>query len=54
MNVNGLDGAFTVRSLVLPKTSSPMNWWLIGGIIAAIVLGATVAALTIKRRAFDI
>ncbi len=54
VNVNGLDGAFTVRPLARPRTSSPINWWLVGGIIAVIVLAATLVTLTVRRRALDI
>ncbi|MBI2288116.1 MAG: hypothetical protein HYU83_03940 [Chloroflexi bacterium] len=36
VNVNGLLGTFTVKTPVVPPT--PINWWLIGGIIAGVII----------------
>ena len=46
ISVNGLAGTFTVK----PPPAVPLNWWVIAGIIAGIVAGATVVWLTIIRR----
>jgi hypothetical protein len=47
VNVNGLADVFTV------KPSAPVsviNWWLIGGIIAGVVMLAVIIGLTVRRR----
>jgi len=47
VKVNGLSGTFTVKAPpVLPK---PINWWLIGGIIAGvIVIGVVIMLVSIS------
>ena len=37
LGVNGLTGAFEVKQPVEPTPAKPISWWLIGGIIAAVV-----------------
>jgi hypothetical protein len=51
VDVNGQTGSFTVRPMVVPpKKTAVINWWIIGGVIAAIISGAVFAGLSIKRR----
>ncbi len=45
VNVDGLSGTFTVKAP--PK---PINWWLIGGIIAACIALVAVISLIVTRR----
>jgi hypothetical protein len=47
INVNGLTDVFTVRPT---EAVSVINWWLIGGIIASVVMLAVIIGLTIRRR----
>jgi hypothetical protein len=51
VTVDGLSGTFTVKSAAPPEPIKVINWWLIGGIIAAVVVVAVLVSLTIKRRA---
>ncbi|MBA7626871.1 hypothetical protein ES703_34329 [subsurface metagenome] len=57
--VNGLSGSFTVKEPVPtpapppappPPAPEAINWWLIGGIIAAVVVGLLIFFL-VRRRA---
>ena len=47
--VDGLSGTFTVKAPTVPVKPGP-NWWLIGGIIAAVIIIAAIAWLVIRRR----
>ena len=50
VNVEGLSGSFTVKA---PPAPPPINWWLIGGIIAAcIIIGVIVWQVLVRRRAY--
>lgn len=67
VNVDGLAGTFVVKAAPLPllppspspappaplpPLPTPINWWLIGGIIAAvIIIGVVVSLVVIRRRA---
>jgi len=47
VNVDGLSGTFAVKPPI-----TPINWWLIGGIIAAcVIIGVVVWQVVIRRRA---
>ena len=46
VNAGGLSGSFVVRETALAL----VNWWLIGGIIAAVVAAATVIWLSVIRK----
>ena len=55
VDVNGLTGAFVVKKPVSPVTPveptlvKPINWWLIGGIIAAVAI-MVLAIFLLRRR----
>jgi hypothetical protein len=48
VNVNGLSGTFGVKAL--PEVEPPINWALIGGIIAAIVVAGLLIFFFFRRR----
>ncbi len=48
VNVNGLPGTFVVRELVLPPKPT-INWWLIGGLIAAFIAIVVIIVLIFRR-----
>jgi len=65
VNVNGLAGSFVVKAAPAPPTTpaptptplaptppppTPINWWLIGGIIAAVIIIGVVVSLVVTRR----
>jgi len=53
VDVNGLTGSFEVKqpvSLVEPTPIKPTNWWLIGGISAAVVIAGSIIYLFFIRR----
>jgi len=60
IEVNGLVGEFIVE-VPSPEASppptptppaKPINWWLIGGIIAAVVVVGSVTFILVRRRAY--
>ncbi|MBA7684377.1 hypothetical protein ES703_92772 [subsurface metagenome] len=53
IDVSGLTGSFTVKEEVVPPAvPKPINWWLIGGIIAGvIIIGVVVWQVIVRRRA---
>ena len=51
VSVNGLSGTFTVKTAPTPTpTPPPINWGLIGGIIASVIVIGVVILLVIRRR----
>jgi len=61
VNVNGLSGSFAVEEMppmppapppapLEPPPVAPINWWLIGGIIAAVIIIGGVTWLVVARR----
>jgi hypothetical protein len=50
VDVNGLTGSFEVKQPVEPAPVKPTNWWLIGGIITAVVVVGSVIYLFLIRR----
>jgi hypothetical protein len=59
VDVNGLTGAFVVKEKpvspvtpVEPTPAKPINWWLIGGIIAAVAIVAFILFLLRRRMLF--
>ena len=59
VEVNGLTGSFEVKpkpepvvTPVEPTPAKPINWWLIGGIIAAVVIVGFVIFLLSRRMAY--
>jgi hypothetical protein len=45
---NGLTGSFEVKQPLSPV--EPINWWLIGGIIAAVVVVGLLVFSLVRRR----
>jgi hypothetical protein len=51
VDVNGQSASFTVKAWAeLPKPME-VDWWLVGGIIAAVVAGASWSSFAIRQRA---
>lgn len=50
VEVNGLTGSFEVKPPPLSPPVEPVNWWLIGGIIAAVAIVVFVTPLFLLRR----
>lgn len=51
VDVDGLTGSFTVKEKpVVPVVPKPVNWPLIGGIIAAVVIAGLVVFFLVRRR----
>jgi hypothetical protein len=51
VEVNGLTGTFVVKEKPTPVTPvKPINWWLIGGIIAAVAIVMALAIFLLRRR----
>ena len=57
VDVNGLSGSFTVEEEVAPpsegappEVEAPINWPLIGGIIAAVIVVGSVTFILVRRR----
>jgi len=51
VNINGLSGTFTVKQPVVPPQPTKINWWLIGGIIAFVIVIGVSIWLILRRRA---
>lgn len=58
VNINGLSGTFVVRAAPAPPApvvppippTEPINWWLIGGIIAGCIIIGMVVTLVVRRQ----
>lgn len=62
VDVNGLVGSFMVKEAAVkpvsppqevslpPQQPQPFSWWLIGGIIAGVIIGGLVIWLVVRRR----
>jgi len=50
VTIDGQSGTFTVKPAPPPKLPTVINWWLIGGIIAGVVVIAVLISLSIRRR----
>jgi hypothetical protein len=52
VDVNGQAVSFTVKAWAAPPPKAPgKDWWLIGGIIAAVIAGACWSSLSLRQRA---
>ena len=49
VNVDGLLSTFTIKAPPVPP-KPPINWWLIGGIIAGALIIGVVIAIVVRRR----
>ena len=52
VKADGLSGTFTVKAPPVPVPPKPINWWLIGGIIAGVIVIGTVVFLVVRRNVF--
>ena len=51
VDVSGLTGSFTVKEEVVPPVvPKEINWWLIGGIIAAVIIISVVVWQVVALR----
>ncbi len=49
VEVDGLTESFTVKPPP-PEPTKPINWWLIGGIIAGVIIIGVIISLAVRRR----
>ena len=49
VEVDGLTESFTVKPPP-PEPPKPINWWLIGGIIAGVIIIGVTISLVVRRR----
>jgi len=52
VNVGALSGTFVVKAKAPSVPPKPINWWLIGGIIAGCIIIAVVIILVVRRRRY--